>query len=129
MDSVNQWLHQHDLLLGCAALLGIAGLDCLLQRRGGRAWLIWSVTAGLCASGLWGLRTSAASLSEHRTSGDLNVANQVEGATHELEREGPALSALVDSEPELDSVEAIEESLASSGKPTLVEIYADHGFS
>jgi hypothetical protein len=108
--SFGQWLHQHDLLLLGLGIIAATGLLPLLRRRSPRAWLLWLGVTGLTLAGLFSLRTSNASVTEH---------------------DGPAPEALeaqlLYMEPDLKSVEAIEQLLADGKKPTLVEVYSDYG--
>src|SRR5262245_2934669 len=118
MNTVGQWVHQHNLLLLCAAAVGGSGLLLLVFRwRSPRLWLLWSGVTASCVAALLSLRTPAASVSEHTDPGP--AAASPEGMA-------PA-AALSYSEPDLKTVEAIDGLIAAGAKPTLVEVYSDWG--
>lgn len=117
MSTFGQWIHQHDLLLLCVAIVGASGMVLVFRWRSLHLWLIWLGLAGISLAGLLALRTPAATLSEHREASD---ATSGLGANDSLQ-------ATESSEPVLGSVEAIEKLIAGGGKPTLVEVYADFG--
>ena len=106
MNSVSQWVHQHNILVILALVLGTA-LAVLMRyrRRSIRLWVAWSVALGLSVAVVLSLRTPNARLSEY-----------VGPANHEEF-----------SESALASVEEIKSLLSRGGKHTLVEIYADFG--
>jgi hypothetical protein len=108
--SLGQWLHQHDLVLLGFGIIAVTGLLPLLRRRSPRSWLLWLGVTGLTLAGLFSLRTSDASVTEH--------------AGPESE---PLKTQLLYSEPELKSVEAIEQLLADGKKRALVEVFSDYG--
>lgn len=113
MHTFSQWLHQHSFLLMLGAVFAALGLWLGWRRRwAGRLALggAWLVVMGA----LWvGLRTPAATVAEHRAR---SLATPV--------AVGPAYAELA-----LDSVAAIQATIAGSGKPTLVEVYSDYGIS
>jgi hypothetical protein len=116
MSTFGQWLHQHEVLIVLALVLGV-GLGLLVRYRSWsvRWWAAWSATAGLGVLATVALRTPPASLSEH---------NSVD-----LAQQGVPLEAVFAHDtPDFESVEDIRTLLASAEKPTLVEIYADYGF-
>jgi hypothetical protein len=117
MHTFSQWAHQHNLLLLGVSLIAITGLLPVLRRRSLRMWLLWLGFTGLIAAGLFSLRTSNASVTEH-----------AQPAPADSELQQPETAVLY-TEPDLKSVEAIEHFLAEGGKPTLVEIYSDFGIS
>ncbi len=65
MYSFGQWLHQHDLVLLGVGIVAATGLLPLLRRRSPRSWLLWLGVTGLTLAGLFSLRTSNASVTEH----------------------------------------------------------------
>jgi len=111
--SFGQWLHQHDLVLLGLGIIAVTGLLPLLGRRSPRSWLLWLCITVLTLAGLFSLRTSDASVTEHAGP-----------APEALETQ---LTQLLYSEPDLKLVEAIEQMLADGKKPTLVEVYSDYG--
>ena len=115
MNSVSQWVHQHDALLLLVLVLGVSfALILSYRRRSVRLWTVWAVAAGLGTSAAFAIRTPAASLSEHIVPEDPTPdASPTTRSTYE--------------EPTLKSVEDIRSLLGRGGKPTLVEIYADFG--
>jgi hypothetical protein len=120
MNTFSQWVHQHDLLLVCAAVVGGAGLVLVYCRPKLRWWLAWLGLATACSVAGLALRTPAATLYEHPES----------PSTASLPTETTAMMPPAESsEPDLSSVEAVEEAIAGAGKPTLVEVYADFGLS
>jgi hypothetical protein len=121
MNTFSQWAHQHDLLLVCAAVIAGAGLLLVFLRPRWRWWFGWLGAAASCGVAAVALRTPAASLYEHP---------DPLAPTFALADEGTLMVEFVGySEPDLGSIEAIEQAIAGGTKPTLVEIYADFGLS
>jgi thiol:disulfide interchange protein len=118
MSTFTQWVHQHNLMLLIAAVLVLTSFVLLHHPR---SRLLWSIVAGLvvsCLVAAIALRTPSASITEHRGSENELTEETGENALREISEE-----------KRLDSVDAIEALLASGDKPTLVEVYADYGFS
>jgi hypothetical protein len=114
MNSVSQWVHQHDALLLMILVLGVSfALLLAYRRRSVRLWSVWVIAAGLGTSAALAIRTPAASLSEHTVPADDTAPAPTTASTYE--------------EPTVKSVEDIRSLLAKGGKPTLVEIYSDFG--
>src|SRR6516162_5570167 len=66
MNSVSQWLHQHDALLLMILVLGVTfTLIAYYRRRSVLLWTVWVLAVGLGTSAAFAIRTPAASLSEH----------------------------------------------------------------
>jgi hypothetical protein len=120
MNAFNVWVHQHSVLLAGGALVGLLTLLLVSHRRTLRHWLIWSVAVGTYAAVVFLLRTPAASISEH---------HEPTVAANSRPTGLPPVASRVKDEVELASVEAIREMLGTGGKPTLVELYVDYGFS
>ena len=120
MNVPSQWVHQHNVLLLCAALVGGTCLILIFRCRSLRLWLLWSGLTVASLAALAALRTPAASISEHQAP---------ESATTARDAAQPRERVIAYSEPDLNSVDAIEEVIARAGKPTLVELYADYGVS
>ena len=125
MNTFSQWVHQHNLLLLCAAVVAGTGVLLAFRWRSLRLWLAWLSLAGISLATLLTLRTPAASLTEHRPAADVESV-PFAAADHESIVSSGATEY---SQPDLESVAAIEKMLASGGKPTLVEVYADYGLS
>jgi hypothetical protein len=114
MNSVSQWLHQHDALLLMILVLGVTfTLIAYYRRRSVLLWTVWVLAVGLGTSAAFAIRTPAASLSEHTVQPDVTTPTPATGVAYE--------------EPIVKSVEDIQSLLGRGGKPTLVEIYADFG--
>jgi hypothetical protein len=113
MFTLSQWLHQHEILLVCAALILFVTVVLILRWRAIWMWFVWFAVCGASISVLVMLRTSAASVSEHDKPDTALVA--YDGLTFAY------------SEPSPNSVEEIEKLVGQPGKPTLLEIYADWG--
>jgi hypothetical protein len=123
MNTVGQWVHQHNLLLLCAAVVAGTGVLLAFRWRSLRLWLAWLSLAGISLATLLTLRTPAASLAEHRPAADVEAVPFA--AT---DHESIVSSWTTEySQPDLESVEAIEKLIASGGEATLVEVYADYG--
>ena len=125
MNTFSQWVHQHNLLLLCATIVGGTSVLLAFRWRSLRLWLAWLSLVGISLTTLLALRTPAASLSEHREAGDgatVSFAATDHGAN-------VSFWATEYREFDLGSVEAIEKIIATGGKPTLVEVYADYGLS
>jgi hypothetical protein len=120
MNTLGQWIHQHDLLLVGAAVITVTGLLLVVRRPNPRWWLAWLGMTAACSFAVASLRTPAASLYTHPDNETLMISLLDEDGTLDL---------VGYSEPNLGSVEAIESALAGSEQPTLVEIYADFGIS
>ncbi len=105
--------------------VGSTGLLVAFRWRSPRLWLAWLGFAGISLATLLALRTPAASLSEHQgPGGGETVSTAAANPGSDI-----SVVTLQYSEPDLGSVEAIEKMLVAAGKPTLVEVYADYGFS
>src|SRR5262249_32131107 len=107
MHTFSQWAHQHDFLLAGGALFAAAPLVPACRGPRSRWWAAW--VAGLClfVTAAARLRTPDAAISiPDAAPGDASYA-----------------------ELDLASVEAVEQAIRSVGRPVLVEVYADHGFS
>jgi hypothetical protein len=120
MNTFGQWLHQHEILLLCVALIFAITLALILRWRAIWMWFVWFVVCGASVSALVMLRTSAASVSEYR-----------EPEMETITWNGQEILGikLAYSEPAPNSVEEIEKLVGKVGKPTLVEIYADWGLA
>lgn len=125
MNTFSQWVHQHDLLLLCAAVVGSTGVLVAFRWRSPRLWAAWLGLTGISLAVLLALRTPAASLSEHR--GPHGVTTVGSGEVDQ--GAGIPVTTPEYSELNLGSVEAIKQTIAAGGKPTLVEVYADYGLS
>jgi hypothetical protein len=121
MNTFSQWVHQHDLLLLCGAVLTVIALLLGYLRLRLRWWLGWFGGVALVCVAAVALRTPAASVYDHE---DRPVTSDLLADVEEA----TSLPAIY-SEPDFTSVEAIEKTLAESGKPTLVEFYTDYGIS
>jgi hypothetical protein len=120
MNTLGQWVHQHDLLLVGAAVITVTGLLLVLRRPNLRWWLAWFGMTAACSFIFATLRTPATSLYVHAENAALSNSSAAEGGI---------LDMVGYSEPDLGSIEAIESALAQSEKPTLIEIYSDFGLS
>jgi hypothetical protein len=116
MFTISQWLHQHEILLVCAAVILLVTVVLILRWRAIWMWFVWFAVCGASVSVLVMLRTSAASVSEHKEP-DTALVFSFEGLT------------LAYSEPYPNTVEEIEKLVGQPGKPTLLEIYADWGLA
>lgn len=118
MFTTSQWVHQHDALLAVSVALGF-GLAALVRfrPRSVRVWALWAVAVGLGVIGSVAVRTPAASLSEHAVWGD----------EHAPDPDAPRRMAY--QELQLGTVDDVRAMLRQGGKPTLVEVYSDWGFS
>ncbi len=125
MHTFSQWVHQHNFLLLSATVVVGNGILLAFRWRSLRLWLAWLSLAGLSLTILLALRTPAASLSEHRETTNGAPLTSVTTAP----RSNVSFWTTEFAEPDLGSVEAIEKMIATGGKPTLVEVYADHGLS
>jgi hypothetical protein len=121
MNTFSQWVHQHDLLLLCAAVLTVIAILFGYLRLRLRWWLGWFGGVSLVCVAAVALRTPAASVYDHE---DRPITSDLLADADELTTELAAYS-----EPDLNSVDAIEKTLAESRKPTLVEVYTDYGLS
>jgi len=119
MNTLGQWLHQHEIALAAMAVIALVSLILLLRWRSLWRWLLWSAVTGASIAAIVALRTPAASISEHHDS---------EMATAIIDGHEVHLAVNSYSEPSLKSVADIENLLGDSSMPTLVEIYADYGF-
>ncbi|HLW64564.1 MAG TPA: hypothetical protein VKS79_04530 [Gemmataceae bacterium] len=120
MFTFSQWLHQHEILLACAALVLFVTVILILRWRSIWMWLVWFAISGMSVGALMVLRTPAATVSEYRGP-----------ETEHISYEGLNVQSITFaySEPAPKSVEEIEKLVGQVGKPTLLEIYADYGFS
>jgi len=113
MNTLSQWLQQHDFLVFVSVTLaGSAILISMLRRWTRRALAVWMGLLLLAVASVIALRTPSASVS---------VASESEP------RDDLAPSAPAYEELSLASEEAIQNFIQSGGKPTLVEIYSDFG--
>ena len=117
MFTFSQWLHQHEILLVCAALILLVTIVLILRWRSIWMWLVWFAISGMSVGALVALRTPAATVSEYRGPDTEILAYDIQGST------------LAHIEPTPKTVEEIEKLVGQPGKPTLLEIYADYGFS
>ena len=116
MNTLSQWLHQHDILIVIGAVLFSSALLLWWQKSWPRhKWLVWGCVVLLSVVPIWLLRTPSVSIAETPT--NTNVANIYSTSASTVEH-------LVGG-----SIAEIEAFLQSSDKPTLVEIYSDYGIS
>ncbi len=114
MNTLSQWIHQHNfLLLVCAIFLVSLVLLLWLKRWNKHTAIVWGISAVLAIALLFSLRTPNATVSQR-----LDKPVQLE-TTISIE------STILD----FETVDDIETYLANGDKPTLVEIYADLGIS
>ncbi len=114
MYTISQWIHQHNLILFGSVVVAAVGLLPVLYRRSLRLWLLWFAVVGLVAAGLFSLRTADVSVTSHP-----DPAFDIDSATAQI----------LFTEPQLESVAAIEQFLADGGKLTLVEVQSDFGLA
>jgi hypothetical protein len=120
MNTLSQWIHQHDFLILVCALL-FASLFLLLRFRlwTGRTLIIWSSLLILAVVMLLGLRTPPATVSEALV--EPVVANALTTTNTTTS------ASLTDALLIFSSIDEIEAYLQSGEKPTLVEFYSDFG--
>jgi hypothetical protein len=119
MHTPSQWIHQNDFVLtGATVLVGLALL--LVYRRSSILWWVaWAGGLSLYLAALLALRTPDATIISAPDLSTRGIPDATAGET-------------IDSgykELELRDIEAIEHAIQSAGKPVLVEIYSDFGFS
>ena len=121
MNSLGQWVHQHNLVVVLTFVLGTALTYIVLFRgRSIRSWVAWSVVAGLGVWAGFALRTPPATLSEYTSSAEAGAFSP---------DSDPHATRIAYEEPSIQSVEEIQSLLRRGGKHTLVELYSDFGFS
>jgi hypothetical protein len=119
MNTLSQWLQQHDfLLLLSLPLVGSAILISWLRRWTRRALATWMGLLLLAVASVIALRTPYVSVSVAPKS----IASQGDTPDDLAETASPGYEEL-----SLTSVEAIRNFIESGRKPTLVEIYSDYG--
>lgn len=122
MNTLSQWIHQHDfLLLVCALLLSSFILLSWFRLWTRRTLIIWSGLLILGVSILLGLRTPPATASE--VLGEPGVASAL------TTTKTKAFAASPETVLSFSSTEEIEAYLHNGAKPTLVEFYSDFGIS
>jgi hypothetical protein len=117
MFTFSQWLHQHEILLLCAALILFVTVVLILRWRSIWMWVVWFAISGMSVGALMALRTPAASVSEYGGPDTEIFAYNIQDFT------------LAQIEPTPKSVEEIEKLVGQVGKPTLLEVYADWGLA
>jgi hypothetical protein len=127
MHTTGQWFHQHDFLLGGATILTAIALFLVYRRSRIHWWLPWASLLSAFVASLFALRTPDATIlrppnREGLQTADASIFDVIAGATGGIVRPNYE-------EVPLGDVEAIDRTIRSAGKPVLVEIYADFGFS
>ena len=122
MNTLSQWLHQHDILIIISVILLGSALFLSWQKRWTkRNRIIWGTGVLLGVAATFALRTPSISITG--TSPSINIAN----AYAPSDLTPPSATAVEN--PVSESIEEIEALVQEGDKPTLVEIYSDFGIS
>ncbi len=107
MNTLSQWIHQHDYFLSGGAVLAVLALFMVICRCRIRWWIAWASGGLLFVASIVLLRTPTATYT-----------------TPDATLEGSSRQVL-----SFSTMDDIDEFIWSASAPVLVEIYADLGFS